>query len=86
MPDNSLSKTRRIINYVVNDVEVYFKLYLLLYADDTVILAESQEQKKNTVLCPKYLAHKIYYAIFMSINCSNLFYLFTCMFNSHILG
>ena len=27
-----------------DDVEVYFKLYLLLYADDTVILAESQEQ------------------------------------------
>ena len=26
------------------DVEVYFKLYLLLYADDTVILAESEEQ------------------------------------------
>ena len=26
------------------DIEVYFKLYLLLYADDTVILAESQEQ------------------------------------------
>ena len=27
-----------------DDVEVYFKLYLLLYADDTVILAESQDQ------------------------------------------
>ena len=27
-----------------DDVEVYFKLYLLLYADDTVILAESKEQ------------------------------------------
>ena len=27
-----------------DDVEVYFKLYLLLYADDTVKLAESQEQ------------------------------------------
>ena len=27
-----------------DDVEVYFKMYLLLYADDTVILAESQEQ------------------------------------------
>ena len=27
-----------------DDIEVYFKLYLLLYADDTVILAESQEQ------------------------------------------
>lgn len=26
------------------DIEVYFKLYLLLYADDTVILAESNEQ------------------------------------------
>ena len=29
--------------YDNDDVEVYFKLYLLLYADDTVILAESQE-------------------------------------------
>ena len=27
-----------------DDVEIYFKLYLLLYADDTVILAESREQ------------------------------------------
>ena len=27
-----------------DDVEVYFKLYLLSYADDTVILGESQEQ------------------------------------------
>ena len=27
-----------------DDVEVYFKLYLLLYADDTVILVESEEQ------------------------------------------
>ena len=27
-----------------DDVEVYIKLYLLLYADDTVILAESKEQ------------------------------------------
>ena len=27
-----------------DDIEVYFKLYLLLYADDTVILAESKEQ------------------------------------------
>ena len=27
-----------------DDVEVYFKLYLLLYADDTVISAESDEQ------------------------------------------
>lgn len=27
-----------------DDVEVYFKLYLLLYADDTIILAESQKQ------------------------------------------
>ena len=27
-----------------DDIEVYFKLYLLLYADDTVILAETQEQ------------------------------------------
>ena len=26
------------------DIEVYFKLYLLLYADDTVILADSKEQ------------------------------------------
>ena len=26
------------------DVEVYFKLYILLNADDTVILAESKEQ------------------------------------------
>ena len=27
-----------------DDAEVYFKLYLLLYADDTVVLAESKEQ------------------------------------------
>ena len=27
-----------------DDVEVYFKLYILLYADGTVISAESQEQ------------------------------------------
>ena len=27
-----------------DDGEVYFKLYLLLYADDTVVLAESKEQ------------------------------------------
>ena len=27
-----------------NDAEVYFELYLLLYADDTVVLAESKEQ------------------------------------------
>ena len=27
-----------------DDIEVYFKLYLLLYADDTVILVESKEQ------------------------------------------
>ena len=27
-----------------DDTEVYFKLYLLLYGDDTVILAETQEQ------------------------------------------
>ena len=27
-----------------DDVKVYFKLYLVLYADDTDILAESQEQ------------------------------------------
>ena len=26
-----------------DDIEVYFKLYLLLYADDSVILAESQD-------------------------------------------
>ena len=26
------------------DAEVYFKLYLLLYVDDTVVLAESKEQ------------------------------------------
>ena len=25
-----------------NDTEVYFKLYILLYADDTVIVAESE--------------------------------------------
>ena len=27
-----------------DDIEIYFKLYLLLYAEDTVILPESQEQ------------------------------------------
>ena len=27
-----------------DNVEIHFKLYLLLYADDTVILVESQEQ------------------------------------------
>ena len=27
-----------------DDAEVYFKLYLLLYADDTVVIAESKEQ------------------------------------------
>ena len=27
-----------------NDIEVFFKLYLLLYADDTVIFAESPEK------------------------------------------
>ena len=26
------------------DIEVYFKLYFLLYADDTVVLAKSKEQ------------------------------------------
>ena len=25
-----------------NDIEVYFKLYILLFADDTVIFAESE--------------------------------------------
>lgn len=35
-------------------VEVYFKLYLLLYADDTVILAETQEQLQ-TALNSMYL-------------------------------
>ena len=32
-----------------DDVEIYFKLYLSLYADDTVILAESQEQLQAAV-------------------------------------
>ena len=27
-----------------NEIEVFFKLYLLLYADDTVILAESKDE------------------------------------------
>ena len=27
-----------------DDIEVYFKLYILLYADDTVILAKSAEE------------------------------------------
>ena len=27
-----------------DDIEVFFKLYLLLYADDTVILAESKDE------------------------------------------
>ena len=37
-----------------DDIEVYFKLYLLLYADDMVILAESQEQLQ-TALNSMYL-------------------------------
>ena len=36
------------------DIEVYFKLYLLLYADETVILAESKEQLQ-TALNSMYL-------------------------------
>ena len=27
-----------------DEIEVYFKLYILLYADDTVIFAESAEE------------------------------------------
>ena len=31
------------------DVEVYFRLYVLLYADDTIVLAESKEELQDAL-------------------------------------
>ena len=49
---DSLSDITEAIHllYDNDDVEIYFKLYLLLYADDTVILAESKEQLQAALI------------------------------------
>ena len=43
---NGLSTLSEDVAYILNteDIEVFFKLYLLLYADDTVIFTESPEE------------------------------------------
>ena len=33
-----------------DDIEVYFKLYLLLYADDTVLFAESAAELQSALI------------------------------------
>ena len=40
---NDISKMSKIL-LSYDEIEVFFKLYILLYADDTVIFAESKEE------------------------------------------
>ena len=48
---NSLSTLSEDVAAILNteDIEVFFKLYLLLYADDTVIFAESPEELQTAL-------------------------------------
>ena len=48
---NGLSTSSEDVATILNteDIEVFFKLYLLLYADDTVIFTESPEELQITI-------------------------------------
>ena len=48
---NGLSTLSKDVASILNteDIEVFFKLYLLLYADDTVIFAESPEELQTAL-------------------------------------
>jgi hypothetical protein len=49
---NGLNDVCNIISHLLfdnNDIEVYFKLYLLLYADDTVIFAETAAELQSAL-------------------------------------
>ena len=48
---NGLSTLSEAVASILNteDIEVFFKLYLLLYGDDTVIFAESHEELQTAL-------------------------------------
>ena len=48
---NGLSTLSEDVASILNteDIEVFFKLYILLYADDTVIFAESHEELQTSL-------------------------------------
>ena len=48
---NGLDNVSEMVNLLLgnDEIEVFFKLYILLYADDTVILAESKEELQSAL-------------------------------------
>ena len=64
-----------------DEIEVFFKLYLLLYADDTVILAESKDELQ-AALNAMYLYCKSWD---LEVNPSKLKLLFLAIENFNII-
>ena len=47
---NGLNLISNEVNTQLNDLDTYFKLFILLYADDTVLLAESEAELQAALI------------------------------------